>query len=218
MATVYVWNKYSFVNQAVYGSTLTTGTSIVCKMLDNGHNAFIFDTSTRYLYISTSVSVANGRFNLDSPIAIDGTANGKKVYSLGSTVDAVYMMINTTSNASVYKLNYDQNSGSFTIYWGSKYTTYPHYIYDILNYNMGSISTVKGSTSYGTVESENRSAYNDNGITGNYWYVYSHSYESGPEAYVNNGSIKQIQVYAGYGGAVRECDVYICKNGVITKV
>ena len=40
----------------------------------------------------------------------------------------------------------------------------------------------------------------------------------GPEAYTNNGSIKKVKVYAGYGGTVRECDMYICKNGVITKV
>ena len=76
----------------------------------------------------------------------------------------------------------------------------------------------KGTTNYGTVESESTSTYPTNGKSGSYWYVYSHSYETGPEAYINNGSIKQIQAYSGYGGVVRSCDIYIYKNGVITKI
>lgn len=76
----------------------------------------------------------------------------------------------------------------------------------------------KGTTNYGTVESESRSAYPTNDKSGSYWYVYSHSYKTGPEAYANNGSIKQIQGYVEYNGTVRTCDIYICKDGVIRKI
>lgn len=80
------------------------------------------------------------------------------------------------------------------------------------------VTTKKGSTSYGTVESEDRNAYPDNSYSGDYWYTYSHSYESGPNLYANNGSIKKVKIYAGKNNTAKLCDIYTCKNGIITKV
>lgn len=79
-------------------------------------------------------------------------------------------------------------------------------------------TTKKGSTSYGAVESEDRNAYPDNSYSGDYWYEYSHSYESGPNLYANNSSIKKVKIYTSNDNSVKLCDIYTCKNGNIIKI
>lgn len=207
MATVYVWNKYSRT------ANYTVSSSSVSSISVSSSEKLIF-TSRNPSYFGE-----NGQGVIKASDIMDTVAGS----SSGEISTDTYMMKVSSSATAPYKSStwYEVYSGKYDTWYllsgtlttrdedGTKHSFYRH----------GYTTTYsKGATSYGTVESENRSAYPDNSYSGSYWYVYSHSYESGPEAYVNNGSIKQVKVYAGYGGSVKECDVYICKNGVITKV
>lgn len=241
MATVYVWNRYN----ATVGSPVTTNvnkSSISGSELSplRGHTLNLISYeggihhSNGYIVLGYNWynqedvrgdAIGNGTIGTSKTISFtrerirDSDSNDR---SLGLIVDndlnkciAYFYCLNDDLAFITGSITLGSDcsvSWSYSIVDGADSPTVHRRALTISSWNY-----TKGSLS-GTVESENRSAYPDNAVSGNYWYVYSHSYQSGPEAYINNGSIKQVQVYAGYGGAVRECDVYICKNGVITKV
>ena len=217
MATVYVWNKYTVTtskglisSNAYYTSTVEGGT--ICYLYKSGLE--FSANSNGYITVSGS--------GMSSGIS-GGFAYDAKQYPYLTVDDS------ESTISSLY-----QYMGTSTLYWSrervtsSGETKYKVGLSSEKYGTTGSVSFIRwrvGNVSnrgdlIDTVTSMNSiSDYPSNGVhSDGYWYVYSHSYEPGPEAYVNNGSIKQIQAYTGYNGTVRKCDIYICKDGVISKV
>lgn len=227
MATVHVWNKYNikygtsgFTKQGGSRTIEYSATSLAtfyAKTLFIGKD-YMFNANNTITLVN-AIEIAKGSRTYGNcgtyPYATKNSATAKQIIALTD------MGVGEYYGASDYEWRWSDNSDCWAAcdkyVWDEDESAYD--AYDMRIYNVGTTSPYSaGTTSYGTVESENRSAYPDNSYSGSYWYVYSHSYESGPEAYVNNGSIKQIQAYTGYNGTVRKCDIYICKDGVISKV
>ena len=144
----HVWNKYNCSSTTTYVEKTTSVSNLQMKTQNQARQTqYTFDSSTG-LY---TVADANGNYQYSSTI---NTSYPYHIFAenvSGSKQNVGNIM---------YKITSFTNSMSGPKITGTKY------------YSEAQTTYIKGSTSYGTVESKDENAYPDNGRhTDGYWYV-----------------------------------------------
>ena len=168
---VYVWDVFNVVNNGwnTVGSTPDRNTNPPIGIHYNlNTSASYYDKSQTIYYTSSSKNItiddngyASGFSSSLSLIGVSSDWNNdlKKAY---------YAPTSTNNRHYYYGVNSSSTEGSGTDTKGIVTATTR---YDIIE------KYAQGSATGEIVESPNASAYPQNGVLGNYWYVYSHEYE-----------------------------------------
>ena len=162
--TVYKWKKYS-VNTS----------SSEPELYSSGSNTFIVEESAigdMYCMQNASFTPYNNNGNYRFTINSASSATIK----VGFKPSGYFYHSNLPSGYIGYAGHEPYVAKAKSAYYSSGNDIYIDV--DLYHYRAGSTTQTQGSTSYGEVTSTSRSAYPDNGVSGNYWYVYQGSSQS----------------------------------------